>query len=219
MEAILNRLEKEAWVRGSMIVSNEGMVVVERLSGALDVPLRFEAVRKPFLTPGRAASVLVAEGPLTGAVAGLLGQVVPAVLDARGLPRQDAVLVAEIDLDRLWQARGPGAPGVLDDAVATRPLPRHPFVVRDLSIVVADALPAGIIRGTIQAAGRGGPAPLVAISVFDRYHGKGVPDGSVSISVRLTFQAPDRTLTDADVQESVDAIVATVVREHGAVQR
>jgi predicted regulator of Ras-like GTPase activity (Roadblock/LC7/MglB family) len=36
MEAILNKLEKEAWVRGSMIVSNEGMVVVERLSGDLD---------------------------------------------------------------------------------------------------------------------------------------------------------------------------------------
>ena len=36
MEAILNKLEKEAWVRGSMIVSNEGMVVLERLSGDLD---------------------------------------------------------------------------------------------------------------------------------------------------------------------------------------
>ena len=36
MEAILNKLEKEAWVRGSMIVSNEGMVVVERLAGDLD---------------------------------------------------------------------------------------------------------------------------------------------------------------------------------------
>jgi predicted regulator of Ras-like GTPase activity (Roadblock/LC7/MglB family) len=36
MESILNRLEKEAWVRGSIIVSNEGMVVVERLSRDLD---------------------------------------------------------------------------------------------------------------------------------------------------------------------------------------
>jgi len=36
MEAILNKLEKEAWVRGSMIVSDEGMVVLERLSGDLD---------------------------------------------------------------------------------------------------------------------------------------------------------------------------------------
>ncbi|MHC4550192.1 MAG: roadblock/LC7 domain-containing protein [Planctomycetota bacterium] len=36
MEAVLDRLEKEAWVRGSMIVSDEGMVVVERLGGDLD---------------------------------------------------------------------------------------------------------------------------------------------------------------------------------------
>ena len=47
---------------------------------------------------------------------------------------------------------------------SVKPLPRHPFVVRDLSIVVADALPAEIIRGTIQTAGDGQAAPLVAVS-------------------------------------------------------
>jgi len=36
-------------------------------------------------------------------------------------------------------------------------------------------------------------APLVAVGFFDRYQGKGVPDAKVSVSVRLTFQAPDRT--------------------------
>ena len=36
MEAVLDKLEKEAWVRGSMIVSDEGMVVVERLAGDLN---------------------------------------------------------------------------------------------------------------------------------------------------------------------------------------
>ena len=102
---------------------------------------------------------------------------------------------------------------------ATRPLPRYPFVVRDLSSVVADTLPAEIIRGTMLSAGRDVPAPLVALSVFDRYQGKGVPAGAVSISVRLTFQAPDRTLTDAEVQHSVDTILAALVREHAAVQR
>jgi phenylalanyl-tRNA synthetase beta chain len=98
-------------------------------------------------------------------------------------------------------------------------LPRHPFVVRDLSIVVSDTLPAAIIRGTILAAGRNQPAPLIAIGVFDRYQGKGVPDGSVSLSLRLTFQASDRTLTDAEVQQSFDAILSALAREHGAVQR
>lgn len=36
MERILERLCSEAWVRGSMIVSNEGMVVLERIAKDLD---------------------------------------------------------------------------------------------------------------------------------------------------------------------------------------
>ena len=60
-------------------------------------------------------------------------------------------------------------------------------------------------------------APLAAIAFFDRYQGKGVPDGSVSLSVRLTFQAPDRTLTDAEVQQAFDRILAALV--HGAWRR
>jgi len=37
--------------------------------------------------------------------------------------------------------------------------------------------------------------------------------------VRLTFQAADRTLTDAEAQQSFDKILAVLVRDHGAVQR
>src|SRR5439155_27212141 len=102
---------------------------------------------------------------------------------------------------------------------AARSLARHPFVVRDLSIVVADILPAEIIRGTILAAGRDLAAPLTAVSFFDRYQGKGVPEGAVSLSIRLTFQAADRTLTDAEAQQSFDRILAALVRHHDAVQR
>jgi phenylalanyl-tRNA synthetase beta chain len=114
------------------------------------------------------------------------------------------------------------AAGNGDVAVRVHALAKHPFVVRDLSIVVADALPAEIIRGTIQRAGTGdhaGPAPLVAVRVFDLYRGKGLPERTVSLSLRLTFQAPDRTLTDAEVQDSFDTILRAVVTEHGAVQR
>ena len=57
-----------------------------------------------------------------------------------------------------------------------------------------------------------------ASTFFDRYQGSGVPQGRVSVSVRLTFQA-DRTLIDSEVQRSVDTILAALVREHGAIQR
>jgi phenylalanyl-tRNA synthetase beta chain len=186
--------------------------VAEQLGDALGVDLRFEPLAVPFLVAGQAASIHLAAGPSSGEAVGLAGQVAPALADARGVPRQDAIFVAELSLDALSRGR-------VDASDAARPLPRHPFVVRDLSIVVPDTLPAAIIRGTILAAGRDLPAPLVAVGVFDRYQGKGVPVGSVSLSLRLTFQERDRTLTDAEVQQSFEAILAALVREHGAVQR
>ena len=186
--------------------------VAEHLCDALGVAVRFEPARELFLVAGQAAAILVADGPERGARIGLAGQIAPAVADARGLPRQDRVFVAEADLDRIQRAR-------VTASDATRPLPRHPFVVRDLSIVVADTLPAEIIRGTILAVSRDLPAPLGAVSFFDRYQGTGVPSGAVSLSVRLTFQAAERTLTDAEVQQSVETILAALVREHAAIQR
>jgi len=186
--------------------------VTEHLCDALGAAVRFAPVREPFLVPGHAAAILVAHGPHSGARIGVAGQIAPAVADARGLPRQDAVYVAEADLDLIQRAH-------VTTSDATRPLPRQPFVVRDLSIVVADTLPAQIIRDTILTAGRDLPAPLDSMSFFDRYQGKGVPSGAVSLSVRLTFQAAERTLTDAEIQRSVDQILAALIREHAAVQR
>ena len=42
---------------------------------------------------------------------------------------------------------------------------------------------------------------LARVELFDSYRGSGVPEGSRSLAYRLRFQAPDRTLTDAEVAE------------------
>jgi len=181
--------------------------VVELCCAALGVTPSFTAVRLPWLVPGQAASIVVNGQPI-----GVVGQLLPALAERAGAPKQDAVLVAELDLDRIDALRATAVEWV-------KALPRHPFVVRDVSLIVADALPAEIIRGTIQTAGDRLAAPLVATTFFDRYQGKGVPEGSISLSIRLTFQAPDRTLTDPEVQTSFDTILAALVREHAAVQR
>ena len=186
--------------------------VAERVCDALGVGVRCEPASQPFLVAGQTGSIVVDDGPARGETIGLVGQVSPAIADARGLPRSDRVFVAELNLDRLAALRTTASD-------AARPIPRYPFVVRDLSIVVSDSLPAEIIRGTIHSAARAVPAPLAAISFFDRYQGKGVPDGSVSLSIRLTFQSSERTLTDAEVQQSFDTILGALAREHGAVQR
>ena len=91
-----------------------------------------------------------------------------------------------------------------------------PSIVRDLSILVPDTLPASTVRGTIRSSA---PQTLVSIVEFDRYTGKGVPAEQVSLSLRLTFRAPDRTLTDDEVQQAMAQIVSALKTSHGAEQR
>jgi phenylalanyl-tRNA synthetase beta chain len=182
--------------------------LVELLGDTFGIDMHLDADNSlPGLVPGQSARIVHGTETL-----GVVGTVQPMLLDRAGAPKQDRVVAAELNLDRMTALQA-----VRSEAV--QPLPRHPFVVRDLSIVVPDILPAAVIRDTIQTAGRDEAAPLTAITFFDRYQGKGVPDGSISVSVRLTFQASDRTLTDADVQHAFEQILSALVREHGAVQR
>ena len=129
---------------------------------------------------------------------GVLGQLAPAIADARELPAADEIYVAEIDLDAL-SAASPS------ETLRATTLPRYPSVVRDISILVNDALSAETVRGTIRSAA---PDTLIQVREFDRYQGKGIPDGKVSLSFRLTFQSPERTLTDDEVQAAMQRIIA-----------
>jgi phenylalanyl-tRNA synthetase beta chain len=178
--------------------------VVERVCDALALDATAAPARETWLVHGRAASIAV-----DGQRLGVLGQLSPDVAERHGLPAGDPVYVAEIDLDDA-------------DALRRRarfrmePLPRFPSVTRDISIVVDDTLSAEAVRQTIRAAA---PPTLGRVHEFDRYQGKGIPDGRVSLSVRLGFRASDRTLTDAEVQQAMDAVVAALRERHGAVQR
>jgi len=100
--------------------------------------------------------------------------------------------------------------------VRVTPLPRYPSVTRDVAMLVSDTLPAADVRATIR---RAAPPSLADVREFDRYQGKGIPDGKISLALRLTFRAADRTLTDAEVQSAMETIVGALVSEHGAVQR
>ncbi len=79
-----------------------------------------------------------------------------------------------------------------------------------------DRLPAEQVRATILAAA---PATLERVKEFDRYRGRGIPDDKTSLSLRLTFRAADRTLTDAEVEQAMAVIVSALEREHKAVRR
>jgi phenylalanyl-tRNA synthetase beta chain len=177
--------------------------VVDRLCDGLQLSVRFEPAREPWLAPGRCAHVLLENGRRVGTI----GQLSSDIADRHGISGSE-VFVAELDLEAVEASER--------DDLRVSPLPRHPSVTRDISILIADTLPAAEIRSTITA---NAPSTLVRIAEFDRYQGKGIPESQVSLSLRLTFRAPDRTLTDQEVQAAMDAIVSALREKHGAVQR
>ena len=189
--------------------------VAELLGEAFGLHVTAQATEnRPWFVRGRAADLFISRGAEDDAEAeriliGAIGQLRPDLIAARGLSHGRAVVGGEIDLASSEMEMG-------QRAARIEPLPKYPSIVRDLSMFVSERLPAADVRGTIRS---NAPHTLVSVHEFDRYQGKGVPDGSVSVSMRLTFRDRDRTLTDVDVQRAVDAIVQALVTTHGAVIR
>jgi phenylalanyl-tRNA synthetase beta chain len=201
----------EHWSGSGRLVDLYDMLgVLQRIGDVVRVRLETVPDDHPALLPGRAARLVCVDQGEGRVDVGWIGQLCSSLAVARGLPAADPVIVAEIDLDLAAPAYEP------DHQPVMRPLPRHPSVVRDLSIVVPADLPAARVRGTIHASA---PPTLVEVREFDRYQGTSLPPGTVSLSLRLTFRAAERTLTDAEVQAATDAILAALASGHGAVLR
>ena len=197
----------EHWSGGARAVDVfDAVGLAETLCRAFGAPVECVPAEAPYLVSGRTAAVRLAGGGTIG----LVGQIRPSIVAAHDVPAGDEVYAAELDLEPLGRALAAQA------GRRVQPLPRHPSAVRDLSVVVDQALPAATVRGTIRQAA---PATLVDVREFDRYRGPGVPDGRVSLSFRLTFRDPDRTLTDAEVQQAMERVVAALAAGHGATQR
>jgi phenylalanyl-tRNA synthetase beta chain len=152
---------------------------------------------RPF-HPGRAGSVLVGDRRV-----GVVGELHPAEADRLDLGGR--VAVAELDVTAL-EVGGPRA-------VAFRDVPRFPPLRRDLAFVVPDEITAGDVQRTVEAAAG---SLLDRVVLFDLFTGGDVPAGHRSLAFGLEFRAPDRTLTDEEVEPVVAAIVDRARSELGA---
>ena len=148
---------------------------------------------EPLLHPGRAAAVRgFRDGQL--ALAGWVGELHPSIAEEWDL-RAARVVIAELDVSGLGGGRLPAV-------VAAAPS-RHPAAERDLAIVVSEDRPAGEVQATIRESGG---ALLRSTSLFDVYRGAPLGPQEKSLAFRLTFQAPDRTLAEAEVDAAIEAI-------------
>ena len=65
-----------------------------------------------------------------------------------------------------------------------------------------------------------GNSPLAArVTLFDVYTGKQVPQGKKSLALSISYQSPDRTLTDEEVDKTQGKILERLTKELGATLR
>ena len=115
------------------------------------------------------------------------------------------VFYAEIALEA-WLARTP-------QPERYQPVPSFPPVRRDLAIVLPRAVPQAKVEETIRQA----KAPnLESVRLFDLFRddkGEKIPADHKSLAYALTYRAPDRTLTEKEVNEAHDLVRKKLVAE------
>jgi phenylalanyl-tRNA synthetase beta chain len=174
--------------------------VLEALATQLGVSIEVAPGDQPFLHPGRSARVLIGDEEI-----GWLGEIHPLVCRDWDL---EGAAGFEVDLAPLVDA-SPIGEETYEDVIS------YPAVHQDVAVVVDETVPAAEVRAAVL---EGGGDLLRSAEVFDLYRGEQLGEGRKSLALRLSFRAPDRTLTDEEVADRRRAIEAAVQRLGGSLR-
>lgn len=153
----------------------------------------------PSFHPGKCARVRAGERQM-----GVFGELHPLVHERYDFPNAP-VLAAEFDLQAIIEAIPHGLP--------VQTVTAFPPVLEDLAIVVDESIPAQAVADAIRQAGG---KTVSELRLFDVYRGDKVGAGKKSLAYSLTYQDPERTLTDEAVAKIRQRIVRRLEQQLGA---
>jgi phenylalanyl-tRNA synthetase beta chain len=172
--------------------------VVEGLLNALQID-GIQFTRLPenecdYTRTGHTAQILS-----SGTRLGLVGEIHPEVLANYDL-KQPAFLF-ELHFDHLLP--------LIKDTTQSMPIPKFPAVFRDITIIVNN----DIETQKIVAEGHNRAEALVeSFSLLDVFEGKPIAEGKKSVSLRVTYRSPYKTLQDEDVTPIHQSIADRLVK-------
>jgi phenylalanyl-tRNA synthetase beta chain len=151
-----------------------------------------------YLKPGHSAGIYAGEE-----IIGIVGEIHPEA--AVNFDLKQCVFILELDLDLFI----PLVPGVK----ISKPLPKYPSVSRDITIIVDCDIEAQSIIERFDSVNE---KVLEKVQLFDVYEGKPVPEGKKSLSFRLMYRSPEKTLEDEFVNRIHNRISGTVLTAFNA---
>ena len=143
--------------------------------------------------PGQSAII-----SLNNDIVGYIGKVHPSVC------KQD-VYVLEINLDKLLSKKV--------GKMRFKEISKFPSVDKDLAVVVDKTMESSKIAMQIK---KSAGAILNDVKVFDIYEGKGIEEGKVSIAFKLNYGKMNATLTDEEINSSMDKVIKDLENKLGA---
>ena len=183
-------LPDERWRAGAIVQGGYGQAkgVLETLYEALGIEPHLQRTTRPFLHPGKAAEL----------EAGWVGELHPTLLEGS------------------WGAFELDLPTLFDQVPERREyedVVTFPAVHQDLALVVAE----DVLAGDLVTAARAAAGPeLRDIRIFDVYRGDPIPADKKSVALHVSFQSPERTLSDEDAREIRERIVAALKEQFDA---
>ncbi len=178
----------------------KGIVESLRRETGVTTAVQYRMIQHPAFVDGAAVEIVVNGRPV-----GRLGEVSDRV---RSHYEVDAELVA-LELDLKW---------LLEDETAIRfePFSMFPRVERDSAFLIDQSVSYADIEQFLAELEI--PA-LQEIRLFDRYEGKGIPKGKVSLALNFVYQSPERTLNSDEVSDWHERIVQAFQERFGATVR
>ena len=172
---------------------------VDALMQAFGLEASYKKELVSYLHIGRSASVSVC-----GEQIGVLGEVHPDVAEKYGID-DTRLYVAELSLDKLFK--------VVNKAIKFKPFSKYPPIDRDLAVVVAKDVVAGDMVDAIKAA----KIPYMTnTNIFDVYISDQLGKDKKSIALSFTFASNEKTLTDEEIQASMDKILSILSKKFKA---
>ncbi len=136
-----------------------------------------------YTRPGASARIQAGNRPL-----GIIGEIDPEV--AKAFDLKQTAFIFELDADPLQAA--------LSETKYRLRIPRFPALFRDISLI----LEQGVATQAVLDAAHGFKTDLLeSIQLFDVFAGDPIPAGKKSLSFRLTYRSPEKTLEEEDVRE------------------
>lgn len=200
--ALSGRRENPAWDQknNAAIDFFDLKGILEELGEGLHLEkITFTPISANGFHPGKCAAWQCGDVPL-----GVFGELHPLIKDRYDF-LQNPVLAADIDLEALLQA--------IPELHTIDSVPAYPPVLEDLALTVDESLPAGKVEAMIRQTGG---KNLVDVTLFDIFRSTQIGEGKKSLAYSLTYQSPDRTMTDQEVAQIRGRIIKRLEQELGA---